>query len=268
MGEVGFGAIPSPRDIRDYRLVRRSGNKISTPQYIVDKVKVKNQGAAPTCVAHALAEIVEYNYWNEVGNYEPFSTEYIYGQHEEGYKVVDRGMYIREGLDIVRKNGDVFFSSLSGNTPTRSKAAQRLAAADFNVLQEKAFPYRISSYYRIDTVDDLKYSIMTNGPAVGGMWWNEGAKLKTGIYSCEKNENSVAHAVIIIGWTKDHFIVQNSWGKTWGIKGTFLVPINKFFNIFYEVYGVTDDIDSVKKPNSFVKAIAPAINSIMSVIKK
>lgn len=31
--------------------------------------------------------------------------------------------------------------------------------------------------------------------------------------------NQLNHAVILVGWTKDHWIIKNSWGPSWGENG-------------------------------------------------
>lgn len=35
---------------------------------------------------------------------------------------------------------------------------------------------------------------------------------------CGKNEHPT-HAIVVVGWTKTHWIVRNSWGKNWGKRG-------------------------------------------------
>ena len=62
--KLGLGAVPSPKDIRDYRLKFNTWEEMPDTYYVVDKAMVKNQGEKPTCVAHALSEIIEYNYKN------------------------------------------------------------------------------------------------------------------------------------------------------------------------------------------------------------
>ena len=36
---------------------------------------------------------------------------------------------------------------------------------------------------------------------------------------CGEDEDSLNHAIVIVGYTKDFWIVRNSWGTDWGIEG-------------------------------------------------
>jgi len=48
------------------------------------------------------------------------------------------------------------------------------------------------------------------------------------------------HAVCIVGYTKDHFIIRNSWGPTWGDKGFGYASAAYIGSAFFnESYGVT-----------------------------
>lgn len=46
-----------------------------------------------------------------------------------------------------------------------------------------------------------------------------------------------SHAVVIVGYTKDHYIVKNSWGTGWGESG--------FFNV--QRTGPSECLDKIKK---------------------
>ena len=55
---------------------------------------------------------------------------------------------------------------------------------------------------------------------------------KQGIYDgdCSSNPNDIDHAVLIVGYGsedgEDYWIVKNSWGTDWGIKGYFYIRRN------------------------------------------
>jgi hypothetical protein len=46
------------------------------------------------------------------------------------------------------------------------------------------------------------------------------------------------HAVAIVGYTNDRFIVRNSWGTTWGDKGYAYASLQYAQKAFTESYGV------------------------------
>lgn len=46
---------------------------------------------------------------------------------------------------------------------------------------------------------------------------------KSGVYRHQTGRSLGGHAVKIIGWGKDHWLVVNSWNETWGDKGLFKI---------------------------------------------
>jgi C1A family cysteine protease len=46
------------------------------------------------------------------------------------------------------------------------------------------------------------------------------------------------HAVAIVGYDKDWFLIRNSWGEDWGEKGFVYVSAKYFERAFTEAYGV------------------------------
>jgi C1A family cysteine protease len=47
------------------------------------------------------------------------------------------------------------------------------------------------------------------------------------------------HAVALVGYTSDRFIVRNSWGTSWGDKGSGYASLAYAQDAFTEAYGVT-----------------------------
>lgn len=259
---LGFGALCSPKDIRDYK-IRIKDKEFPSKFCVVNKTYIKNQGNKPTCVAHALSEIIEYNYRKENKEYERFSTDFIYGLRDSlTYKPEQEGMYLREGLSIIKDFGDVFYEDLSSNNYFIEAKSKVQSKED--ELKQKAFPYRITSYYKINSLNELRYSLINHGPVAGSMRWYKKSSLKKYIYSYNSSNAYSGHAVIIVGWINNYFIVQNSWGKSWGKNGLFLIHEDDIFKLFFELYGITDDIQSVKKPIKPVKTLAPMINFILN----
>lgn len=265
-----MGAMPSSFDIRDYTLITRNNvEEIIPSTFCLKPILIKNQHIKPTCVAHALSSLIEYHNFLETHEIEEFSTEFIYGCRKDG-DYQGNGMYLRDGLKIIQKYGDVLKQFLPYNNNVKDAVANVTSNAD--KLFQEAYPNRISTYYKITDVDKLKYSIFHDGPAVAGIKVYNAIKLnKNNIYeyNITKKKNFFGHAIMIIGWTKDNWIVQNSWGKSWGDKGLFYIPIEKSFDeVFFEVYGITDNITNIKQRNKIVQKTYPLINFIVNFFKR
>jgi len=50
---------------------------------------------------------------------------------------------------------------------------------------------------------------------------------KSGVYKHVSGSALGGHAVKIIGYGADHWIVNNSWNDTWGDKGTFKIAFGE-----------------------------------------
>ena len=238
-----FGAIKSPFDARDYKLVA-SATETFPETFELPKVTVKNQGSIGSCVAHASSSVVEYHHKKQHNEKVVFSTEYIYGLRDVGY-YIGEGMYIRNALSTLRRYGDVPLADLKGNNHWFT--AMENVDSRFDELEEKAYPNRISSYFRVYDENAMKNALMNHGYLLVGMNWHKGANLVNGVYT-PTDEISGGHAIVIYGWNKKGWLAQNSWGGNWGNKGRFIIP---FGFKFVEVWGVTDNItDNIVKPKN------------------
>jgi C1A family cysteine protease len=86
----------------------------------------------------------------------------------------------------------------------------------------------------------------------------------------EKPEKNGYHCVIIYGWDERGWLVQNSWGKSWGQGGRFVVP---FDFKWAEAWAVTDNVvngESLIKPqdNWFIWAFSKFINWLLNLFHK
>ena len=50
---------------------------------------------------------------------------------------------------------------------------------------------------------------------------------KSGVYKHVSGSALGGHAVKIIGWGEDHWLVMNSWNETWGDNGTFKIAFGE-----------------------------------------
>lgn len=238
-----FGALKSPFDARDYKLVA-SATETFPDTFELPKVTVKNQGSVGSCVAHAASSVVEYHHKRQHREKKSFSTEFIYGFRDFGYYIGD-GMITRDALNTLRKYGDVPTADLKGNHDYQK--AMENVYDNFNELKDKAYPHRISSYFRIYTENAAKKALMQHGYILAAMNWHKGATLEDGVYTyAPTDEISGGHAIVIYGWNEKGWLCQNSWGTAWGDKGRFIIPFD--FNL-KEMWGITDNItEDIVKP--------------------
>ena len=96
--------------------------------------------------------------------------------------------------------------------------------------------YRIAGWHYVATTSPtaaaLKAAVATYGPIVTTMnVYNDFFYYTTGTYKYTSGAYAGGHAVVIVGYndTGQYFIVKNSWGPSWGMKG--------FFNIGYDQIG-------------------------------
>lgn len=269
--KFGTGLIPSPYDVRDYSLAAGAVDVSNLPEeFDLGVIKIKNQGVLPTCVAHAISELIEYHHYHQHNNqYQQFSTEFIYGAREPDYYMGD-GMYLREGLKIAQKRGDVEYLYLPGNHNV--DVAMKNVWNNQETLFKKAYPNRISTYYGIHSDAELKYALYNNGPVIGGIKLYNGYYLDKSNKLCYNKSDIVeGHAIMIVGWTKDSWIIQNSWGSFWGDKGRFYIPFKSgFSDLFYDVYGVTDNISEVEVPvtKCHIRLFHKIINFAMNLFEE
>lgn len=257
-----FGALKSPFDARDYKLVASATE--FPDAFELPKVTVKNQGSVGSCVAHAASSVVEYHHKRQHREKKSFSTEFIYGLRDVGYYVGD-GMYTRNALNTLRKYGDVPTADLKGNHDYRK--AMENVNAKLDELKDKAYPHRISSYFRLYTEDAVKSALMKHGYVIVSMPWHKGAKLVDGVYTSTNGIDGL-HAIVLYGWNKKGWLAQNSWGTSWGDKGRFIIP---FDFKFIEMWGITDEIteDIVRpKQGKFWDVIYKIWNAIVNFFSK
>lgn len=86
-----------------------------------------------------------------------------------------------------------------------------------------------SNFYR--GFDNIKKGIMLYGPAHTVMLvWQDLLQYKTGVYKHIEGNLMGPHSVKIVGWGKEKdtefWIVQNSWGASWGMDGFWKQDMN------------------------------------------
>ena len=227
------GCQPSPIDVRDYTIEMVAMAEAPLPEtYLCASMKVLNQGSVGSCVAHACATAMGYG--EKKGGAttaHDFSRGFIYG-NRKGTDYQGEGMYIRQALKQLNHCGDCEYEDFPYNEtyPNVKKKIDK----DKENLYAKAEPFKIVNYFRCYTNDEVKRALLNQGAVV----------ISIPIYSSfsadcpmpsEKDTYKGGHAMCVIGWDETGWIIQNSWSKSWGKKGTlhlpYEYPINEFWGI-------------------------------------
>lgn len=237
MYQESFGAIRSPADVRDYRIACAS-NETFPAEFELDMPPVKNQGSVGSCVAHAIASVVEY-YSRMYGDEErEMSVGYIYGNRTNStYK--QQGMIVRDALAVTCEYGDVIREMFPDNLEVPCIIENFEANA--LKLYKHGYPNRISSYYKCAGETEIKTALSKKCPVIIAVRWYRDITVKDGIVdTCADEEDVIGrHAMVVYGWNEHGWKIQNSWGEEWGAEGRAIWPYNLPIE---EAYGVIDTL--------------------------
>lgn len=250
-----LNCIPSQDTERDWTFGDAAGAGISATTSIPPSKDLReswwmipDQGSTGACVGFATADSVIR--WHMVKakrlkEDELLSVRHVWMSSKETDVFVTRpttfieseGTSLKAALDICRNFGVVLDSIL----PFNSCSLYPRSTNEFYVI---AAQRKIASYFNLGrNLTDWRAWIANNGPIltrlnVDATWDNasaNGGKLD----SYQPLTARGGHAVALVGYTQDRFIVRNSWGIKWGDKG-FAYASNAYAaDSFTEAYGVS-----------------------------
>lgn len=258
------GYIPSPPDDRDYTLetvCAVEDTELPDEYRTEGNVPVLNQGANSDCVAHAIAVATAYGQYKSEKKFNDLSRGYIYGNR----RVTDHqgeGMVIRQALKNFNHDGDclnVTFPYRGSYPAMKAKIAEKPQE-----YAEAAAKSKLINYFRLYSEKEIKRAIMLQGAVVIGTTLFEG--FGTHIKVPTKDSKKIgAHAMCCVGWNKDGWIIQNSWGKYWGDKGFCYLPYDYPVD---EWWGLTACTTTPQpKKDSFFKRLINMIKSLITNLK-
>jgi C1A family cysteine protease len=190
--------------------------------------RIYNQGQLGSCTANAIAGAIEFDRLKQkIADFTPSRLFIYYNERAMEHSVdSDSGAQIRDGIKSVGKLGDC------------PEAEWPYEISQFKIKPTKncyadALKYKAILYQRVmQTPSQLKGCLASGYPFVFGFTVYEsfeGAQVaKTGHASLPKSGEPAigGHAVVGVGYddAKQRFIVRNSWGDGWGMKGYFTLP--------------------------------------------
>ena len=231
------GCQPSPPDERDYTVETVCLAEAPLPEtYLSTGMKVLNQGAVGSCVAHACATAMGYGEKLSGNKPHDYSRGFIYGNRKETDHQGE-GMYIRQALKQLNHCGDCEYDDFIFNE-TYPKVKARIEKDKENLLK-KAEPFKIINYFRCYTQEEVKRALLNQGAVVLSITLYDTFAAECPLPKPEDTKKG-GHAMCVIGWDKTGWIIQNSWSKLWGKNGTLHLPYEYPVN---EFWGITVNLD-------------------------
>ena len=227
----GYGWIPDLPDHRDLvymapRGVKRLPSKADLRPFCPP---VYDQGDLGSCTANAIGSAHQFDQLKQqkAGAFAP-SRLFIYYNERAMAGTVDEdsGAMIRDGIKTIAKQGVCSESEWAYNVPKfRTKPSRKCYA---EALNNQALTY----YSVRQDLNQMKGCLASGYPFVFGFSVYESfeseAVAKTGkaIMPRPKDKQLGGHAVMAVGYDDkgERFIVRNSWGVKWGLKGYFTMP--------------------------------------------
>ena len=227
-----YGWVPDLPDVRDHMYAAPVAMLAKLPAKVDLRPNCPapyDQGQLGSCTGNAIAGAVQFDRekQNLKPDFVPSRLFIYYGERViEGTVATDSGAMIRDGIKVVAKQGVPPESDWPYDI---SKFAQKPPAKAFT----DALADRAVSYSRLtQTLSQLKGCIASGFPFVFGFTVYESFEsqtvAQTGVVPMPASGESVlgGHAVLAVGYddAQQRFIVRNSWGADWGMKGYFTMP--------------------------------------------
>jgi C1A family cysteine protease len=225
-----YGWVPDLPDQRDYLYSAARPFPPAIPPRIDLRYfcsKVEDQGNLGSCTAHALVGALEYLEKKDKAPCADLSRLFLYYNERVIKHTVraDSGAMLRDGIKTLAKQGvcpETMWPYVVSRFTKKPSAPCYKEASD----------HQITSYRRILTLDEMRTCLAEGFPFVFGFTAYESFEAprvaKTGLVDMpQPREGSVGgHAVLAVGYddAAKRFIVRNSWGTKWGIKGYFTMP--------------------------------------------
>lgn len=254
-----FNLIPSRDTDRDWSVLDALGAGAlgAAPVPLPAKVdlrkpwwKINDQEKTGSCVGWATADgLLRYHLVtaNRLAKTELLSARFVWMGSKELDEfdsrpqsfVEEGGTSLKAAVDVIRKYG----AALETEVPFKIDTLMFVGSE--NALYAGAATRRAASYFNLGkNPEEWKKWLAGNGPILAGLrvdstWLNAaatGGKLEVFAPATVVG----GHAVCIVGYEADHFIVRNSWGKTWGDQGFGYASSAYIAAAFFdEAYGIS-----------------------------
>lgn len=211
---------------------------------------INNQGGTGSCVGWAAADgVMRYHLTqaNRLAKNQMLSPRFVWMASKETDEfttkpqtfIEEAGTSLKSAMDIVRKYGTALDSELPFDISTNMFIGTESA------FYASASTRKAANYFNLGkNISQWKSWLANNGPILAGLsvdaTWENAADNAGKLDTFLPNTARGGHAICIVGYTPDRFIIRNSWGTTWGDKGFGYASHSYIKDAFFpESYGVT-----------------------------
>jgi hypothetical protein len=246
-----FGALPETNpDPRNYNISQfvPGEDEIIDKEFILKFPKTQiiiDQGSVGACVGHAFImakQILEYNHTNKWIDFDPFA---LYGTRFIG-EYMGVGMYPVQGAKVLYKEGAFFRRDFNKRQemPMLYDTVKEWKKSNPEKVK-KAKDYTITGYSYVYNTNGIKKALKNTMPVaicypIYDSFYKTGNDGIVPVPNTSKEKINGYHEMLIVGWTANRYwIVINSWGVNYGLKGMYLIP---FDNKWDSAVAVSDTI--------------------------
>ncbi|TRZ75882.1 MAG: peptidase [Bacteroidetes bacterium] len=206
---------------------------------------VYDQGMLGSCTANAIGAAFEFGMIKQkTAAFMPSRLFIYYNERVIEHSIdSDNGAQIRDGIKSVNKQG---------------VCPETIWKYDINAFAKKpgtkcyseALKHQVLSYQRVvRDISSMKGCLAAGYPFILGFTvydaFESATVAKTGKLDMPKKNEGIkgGHAVVAVGYddTKKRFIIRNSWGTGWGLKGYFTMPYQ-----YLEEENLSDDFWTIR----------------------
>lgn len=229
-----------PREAIDGAANKAGG--MALPTYVDHRVigkegKVRSQGRAPSCTAHAFGSAIDHSLQRHYPSVSPISVLHLWSRyHSPGPHALDTNW----GKPIATESNVPYDVNLACAWTTQKDCAcdekgkpsvcGKPVPADFSQKADQNNYARLVHVARVDkpTTNDLKRILARGQDIMFGMKINKEAfraanRSEHVIADFDQSQCQGAHAMLLAGYKTEpngtYFLIHNSWGEHWGDHG-------------------------------------------------
>jgi C1A family cysteine protease len=232
-----YGWIPDLPDERDHLYAAPPAFLSALPPFIDLRANcpaIYDQGMLGSCTANAIGGAIEFDRLKQsLPDFVPSRLFIYYNERViEGTVDEDAGAMLRDGMKSVAKQG----APHEKLWPYRiAKFRQKPSAASYT---DGARHVAILYQRLVPNLNQLKGCLASGYPFVFGFSvyesFESAAVARTGQVPLPKPREALlgGHAVLTVGYddAEGRFLMRNSWGASWGMRGYFTMPFEYLLN--------------------------------------